>query len=110
MLLQPLVENAIEHGIKPTGRPGCVSVNVTGSEDIVEIRIQDNGIGFQNEQFNKIISQNVELENEYGLRNVAERLKLYYNENCQLKLESVEEGTSILIRIANSARKDEKNV
>lgn len=98
LLLQPLVENAVVHGIQPMAQVGCVTVRVTYAQG-VEIRVQDDGIGFPKEQFEKIISGEEWTKQGYGLKNVAERLKLVYGKHCEFLLESVQKGTSILIRI-----------
>ena len=104
------MENAIEHGVKPCGHSGCVCVHVVRQVEVVEIRVQDDGVGFEPEAFGRIIDQDVVPENGYGLRNVAERLRLYYGNRCFFGLEKVETGTSILIRIVDQSQKEEENV
>lgn len=110
LLLQPLVENAIEHGIKPAGRPGQVRVCAAYQMGAVEIRVQDDGVGFDPEQFRRIIGQEDVPDEGYGVKNVAERLRLLYGERCLFTLEDREEGTSILIRIVEHSGREEKHV
>ena len=106
LTLQPLVENAIYHGIKPTGRAGRVRITVRSGEDdgVVEIRVIDDGGGFPLEQFQKILqADEPHGEHGYGLRNVAERLRIYYADRCQFLLEPAQTGTTILIRIQDAS-------
>lgn len=97
LLLQPLVENAIYHGIKPAGRPGRVTIAVRATPDGAEIRVRDDGVGFDPERFAQIIRSKPGTGPGYGLSNVAERLRLYYGDRCRLELEPSQKGTSILI-------------
>ncbi|GAA3331445.1 hypothetical protein GCM10020331_088060 [Ectobacillus funiculus] len=86
LLLQPLVENAIYHGLEP--KVGEGSIHVTGrNEDgwIVFFTVKDDGVGI--EDMNAI-------EQGYGLRNVRERLQLCYGNDSELNISSVVgEGT-----------------
>ena len=110
LTLQPLVENAIYHGIKPLGRPGSVKIVVSSWRDWLEVRVMDNGIGFSKAQFEHALSENVTPDESFGLRNVAERLRLYYGENGRLELEPVECGTSIVVGIRKDGRKAHSDV
>lgn len=81
LTLQPLVENAIYHGIKPKGGEGHIHIVVQGQEEI-EILVEDDGIGMGEEQI-KDVNEQIQRYDEkfgYGIRNVNRRLKLYYGE------------------------------
>lgn len=103
LTLQPLVENAIYHGIKPLGRKGHIRVLVKQKEDIVYLRVQDDGVGLSGERFWEVLQKGAQSGDSFGLRNVAERLQLYYGERCALELEERAQGTTILICIQTAA-------
>lgn len=90
--LQPLVENAIFHGIEPKGRGDIhITVSKSGFADIL-VTIEDNGVGMKEEQISTILSEPEDeskgmLEN-VGLRSVNERLQLAFGENYGLSIES----------------------
>ncbi len=103
LTLQPLVENAIYHGIKPLDRKGHIRVLVKQKEDIVYLRVQDDGVGLSGERFWEVLQKGAQSGDSFGLRNVAERLHLYYGERCALELEEKAQGTTILICIQTAA-------
>lgn len=90
--LQPLVENAIFHGIEPKGR-GDIQITVakSGFADIL-ITVEDNGVGMPEEQISHILSKQEEgakgLFENIGLRSVNERLQLAFGEPYGLSIES----------------------
>lgn len=98
LMLQPLIENAIAHGIdvKPDGRGKLI---VTGKEegDLIILTVEDNGVGMSDEQAARILTEE---SKGYGVRNVNERIKLYYGEQYSLQIESkIGQGTRACIRI-----------
>ncbi len=98
LMLQPLIENAIAHGIdvKPDGRGKLI---ITGKEegDLIILTVEDNGVGMSDEQAARILTEE---SKGYGVRNVNERIKLYYGEQYSLQIESkIGEGTRACIRI-----------
>ena len=103
LTLQPLVENAIYHGIKPLDRKGHIRVLVKQKEDIVYLRVQDDGVGLSGERFWEVLQKGAQSGDSFGLRNVADRLHLYYGERCALELEERAQGTTILICIQTAA-------
>ncbi|WP_256710574.1 sensor histidine kinase [Paenibacillus sp. FSL H8-0548] len=90
--LQPLVENAIFHGVEPKGR-GHITVSVVQceSKDIL-ITIEDNGVGMPDEQISSILSDEAVEGNgllkNIGLRSVNERLRLAFGDKYGLSIES----------------------
>ncbi|MDR1099040.1 MAG: sensor histidine kinase [Treponema sp.] len=106
LTLQPLVENAILHGIEPSGRFGVITINAAGEGEFLDITVEDTGIGMSREQLGNIKIQNRVKEhgspslNNIGIVNVDERLKLLYGESCGLLFES-EAGafTRVTVRI-----------
>jgi two-component system sensor histidine kinase YesM len=109
MILQPLVENAIYHGIKPAGRPGHIMIIGELCENEVTISVIDDGVGMSKEEFADVLQgkkRSVSQES-FGVKNVAERLKLFYGDDADIELdEKMYLGTSIVLTI--NLRKDEK--
>lgn len=99
LTLQPLVENAIYHGLKPLGKNGRIRITGEMDEDWVYIKVADNGIGFSKESFSRALEQGRE-ENDsdsFGLKNSARRIAMFYNSDSGLSLDQGEEGETVLI-------------
>jgi sensor histidine kinase YesM len=89
MLIQPLVENAIKHGVEPKIDGGEIRLKAAKVGDAVAIEVADTGMGFQHSTSNGI-----------GLKNVRERLDKLYEGKATLAIEdNVPSGTKITIRI-----------
>jgi sensor histidine kinase YesM len=99
LTVQPLVENAIYHGIKPLGRKGSLQLLVSQTNDILEIKVIDDGIGMSEVRFEEKISKKPNKEGGFGLYNVIERLKFYYGDRCDVALKERMPGTCITISI-----------
>jgi two-component system sensor histidine kinase YesM len=109
LVLQPLVENSLYHGIKMKENQGCIRISAVLQEDgfgvpSIKICVEDDGLGIGKErleQLNEGLSQCITDSNSgYGIYNVNERLKLYYGEAYGLTLESKSgEGTRAIIII-----------
>lgn len=98
LILQPLVENAIEHGIDimPEGR-GKVTVKCKDNGEFIDLSVIDNGVGMIPEQADAILTSD---SKGYGVRNVNERIKLFYGAQYSIKVISkIGEGTEVLVRI-----------
>lgn len=96
LILQPLVENAIHHGIeeKTDGR-GKITVRGWKEENCVWFMVEDNGVGMEQEVADKILTME---SKGYGVRNVDERIRLCYGEKYAMKVESVVgKGTKMTI-------------
>ncbi|WP_339362051.1 sensor histidine kinase [Vallitalea maricola] len=81
LTLQPLVENAIIHGIEPTDEPGFIGINCIKKEDTIIIEVQDNGIGADVDTLNYLLNNESIHNRSYGLKNVNQRIKNYYGES-----------------------------
>lgn len=96
LILQPLVENAIHHGIeeKTDGR-GKISVRGWKEDNCVWFMVEDNGVGMEQKVADKILTME---SKGYGVRNVDERIRLCYGEKYAMKVESVVgKGTKMTI-------------
>jgi len=100
LTLQPLVENAIYHGLKYRENWGVIRVDVQIDGEEIIIKVSDDGIGIKEEALKEIQSFVEKADNHFGLYSVNHRLLLYYGEKAKLQIESkYEEGTCITIRI-----------
>lgn len=102
LTLQPLLENAIYHGIIASGKTGKIVVNVQEQEDEIEIRIEDNGGGIPKDELKKLMDTGKEgfSMNSFGVRNTDERLKMHFGSEYGLHISSQEQqGTRVEIRI-----------
>ncbi|WNS44563.1 sensor histidine kinase [Paenibacillus sp. MMS20-IR301] len=100
LILQPIVENALYHGIEMLPDEGLISISAVLQEGLVVIRISDNGLGMSKETMNVLLSGGVKSEggSGVGVRNVNERIGLYYGREYGLTFESeLEEGTTVTI-------------
>ncbi|NJR71783.1 MAG: hypothetical protein HC782_01035 [Gammaproteobacteria bacterium] len=89
MLIQPLVENALKHGLEPKIEGGLISLSAIENSGMVDIVIADTGLGFQNSMSNGI-----------GLKNVRERVEKLYDGKALLTIEDNQPcGTKITISI-----------
>jgi sensor histidine kinase YesM len=96
MLLQPLVENAIRHGIEPQIGNGSIEVVARRNNGFIEIAVTDSGLGFTP------VDEEPPRQGEggYGLVHVRERLKAFYGERASLSLTPHSpKGTRVLVRI-----------
>jgi two-component system LytT family sensor kinase len=94
MLLQPLVENSIKHGLAKKMGEGRVTIRSRRRDGHVCIEVVDNGVGMSVRQLDPQSGTGI------GLRNVDERLRVIYGANNQLRLESVPvQGTTARVEI-----------
>ena len=107
LILQPLVENALYHGIKPKGSQGNIWVTVHRDEDIITLSVRDDGVGMSQDLIHEILeTEPAEKRTSFGLRGTLERLRIFYGMADPMHIESVRgEGTQIIIRIP--ARREE---
>jgi two-component system, LytTR family, sensor kinase len=94
MILQPLVENSLKHGL--SGKVGGGELTIRGHRrlDHVILEVVDNGMGMPPDRLAKAMEKGI------GLRNVNERLRVIYGATCQVRLQSIAgEGTSVRLEI-----------
>ncbi|MDF2989208.1 MAG: hypothetical protein K0R50_4718 [Eubacterium sp.] len=103
IILQPIVENSVLHGIlQKTDRSGLILITGYVSEGVITLQVQDNGAGMKPEQLKNILTPQpgTSSTHGYGLRNINERIKLYYGEQYGLEYSSVlGKGTTVTIHI-----------
>lgn len=103
LILQPLVENALFHGILTTRRAGRIGIVVMVENSTLVVSISDNGQGIDSEVLEKLLDgtyRNTRGYNRIGLRNVMDRIRLYYPDNSEFHISSQPGyGTLILFKI-----------
>lgn len=112
LLIQPLVENAILHGIDLKRSDGMISIRVIRDENELAIKVEDNGRGMTEEDLIRLM--NGERKSKFsgiGVRNVRERLQLYYGEQGKLAFYSGKNhGTSAVITMPISYDAEEYTI
>ena len=96
IIIQPIVENSIYHGIKNLSGNGIITIDVYRQNSTVNISVKDNGIGFEKaKQFKKSKTGGV------GFQNVDKRIKFYYGKNYGVFInkDSKTEGAEVIIKI-----------
>ena len=85
LILQPIVENSIIHGIEKKRGKGIIDITAEKVEDNIEIKISDNGVGGNIEEMNSLLHNRGETVKSYGIRNVNERIKQLFGEQYGIK-------------------------
>lgn len=104
LMLQPLVENAIYHGMEFKDGDGIIAVTAVQKEDGLWFTIQDNGLGMTEEQVESLLTEHAHVSSKrgsgIGVKNVNERIRLYFGNEYGISIESEpDEGTTIRIHL-----------
>ena len=107
MILQPIVENSVNYGIRDIDWEGRIELSATREEEYVCISIRDNGIGMSQEKIDQIVSGQFKEEepskksNGVGLYNVIQRLRMFYNKEDVIEITSIGRnmGTEVAIKL-----------
>ncbi len=109
MILQPLVENSVNYGIRNIERTKRISLSVYSVDDNICISVMDNGVGMSQELIKSILNGEYANDpdsdkkhgNGVGLNNVIERLRLYYNgsNNFEIISNGRDQGTEVVITV-----------
>jgi len=105
LVLQPLVENSIYHGIKPTREKGEIYISTSLKNGYVELVVKDDGAGISVDELQSIKNQNT---SGIGLRGTMERLNIFYNGKSKFEVES-EIGVGTVVTIHIPIEQEEKN-
>lgn len=103
-ILQPIVENAIQHGLRPLDRNGVLVIRIKSEGRFIAFEISDNGIGMSKEQIrNLLVPPNAGTNGGYGIYNVQQRIHTYYGRKYNLKIESDSlHGTSVTFKLPST--------
>lgn len=104
LIIQPIVENAIYHGIKSRRREGFVNIKINSKNNDIFIIVEDNGIGLKEEKLNKLKSAlkkgKISRNQGYGMFNVNERIQLEFGKSYGVSIDSLyNNGTRVTIKI-----------
>lgn len=115
MILQPVVENCVNHGIREMAGEGRISLSVYGIDDVVCVSIKDNGKGMNEDTIRKVLSgtyREQELaagSNGIGMDNVIARLKLFMETEDVISIisEGENRGTEVILYLQMKEREEE---
>lgn len=103
LVLQPIIENSLYHGIEYLHDKGEIIIEVSQQDEMLIYMIKDNGVGMSEETLDKLFDGEKVIKTKgsgVGIKNVNERIKLYYGQEYGMKAQSkLEEGTVIYIYI-----------
>ena len=104
LMLQPMVENAIYHGMEFMDGDGLIRIKARHEMDELYLSVSDNGLGMTEDKVNSVLAGKSNSGNGrgsgIGVKNVNERIKLYFGEDYGLKIESEPDvGTTIIIHL-----------
>ena len=104
LTLQPVVENALYHGIKYKRAKGCIHIHGEKEGDIIRLTVRDDGVGMDEDELEQLRQQIEkpcqETEKGFGLANVNERIHMYFGYEYGMKIESEKgKGTTVEIVI-----------
>jgi two-component system LytT family sensor kinase len=95
MILQPLVENSIKHGIAPKVGGGRIILRSVREDGRTVIEVDDNGLGMSDERLQEALRSSTGPGGGIGLSNVDERLRVIYGAQCNVRLTSVPGGGTV---------------
>lgn len=119
MIIQPIVENVFQYGIRDIEWEGSIHLRVYGVKDHIHIEVQDNGRGMTKERIQEVLQGTVKRDesrkdsNGIGLENVMSRLRLFYgtDEVMTIESEGINKGTKVILIIPMDQHREEgKNV
>ncbi len=110
LMLQPIIENSILHGIRDKGETGYIKLTVFQRDDVVRFRVFDTGVGMSKDRLEQLRrSINTFDVHSIGLTNVNSRLKLYFGEEAGLRIRSVQ-GRGTIVEFQMKLSQIEKYV
>lgn len=117
LILQPLVENSLIHGLRPYRKDGHITIKAFFSNSTVYLTVEDNGCGMEETYISKLYHEMdvpatvSKKAATYGLKNVNDRLKLFYGSKFHLIIHSQpDKGTKIIIPLKEVMSNDENTI
>lgn len=112
LILQPIVENALAHGLREYQGVGKIEIIGRIEDDLIHIQVKDNGYGMLQQKVDEIYEsfKDPQMHNGVGVKNVYQRLKIYYGEKADVKITStLDIGTTVHIYIpVEGAKRNEE--
>ena len=100
-ILQPLVENSIYHGIKPSGEPGFIRISARNENGRLFLTVADNGLGMSPKVLKEMDNRKIKSSLAgFGLRGTIKRLSLFYGQDDIYEIKSAAgEGTAVILML-----------
>lgn len=92
ILLQPIVENSIQHGFKDRSSGGRIRIKADREDGLLHLTIEDNGSGFDAEKVKQGMQLSRNAKKGYALVNIRERLRLFYGDDARMALSNAADG------------------
>ena len=104
LFLQPIIENSVMHGFKRAReRQSVLKISAKKERDFIIFTVEDNGRGMTAEKLEKIRCQLdapfEDFTKHIGIRNVGQRIKLVYGNECGMEIYSDENGTRVIMKL-----------
>lgn len=100
MVLQPIIENAIYHGLVPQKSQGSIKISCREEKDKILFSVADDGVGMDREALIELRERLQQSHsNRIGLENVQKRLKLYFGDKADIQIDSNMNGTTVTLTI-----------
>ncbi len=101
LLIQPLVENAILHGVDMAAGDGMITVVARRVGEAISIQVEDNGVGMTEARIQEVMRPQVPSDRPHlGIRNIHDRIRLYFGSDWGLHIESTPgHGTRVTLRV-----------
>ena len=101
--IQPLVENALNHGLRNSRREKCICIRAKAIGEEMEITVEDNGVGMPEEKVKSLLE--TESVRSIGIYNIHMRMKMLYGKEYGIKISSKEgEGTCVTLKIPQNVK------
>lgn len=108
LILQPLVENCIYHGVRPKGELCTISINIRQVDDRIHFSVMDTGVGMSKEKIAAVFHE--KSNKSFGLKATIERIRLYYGIDDVYEIHSEEgEFTEVIIKVPLRRIANERN-
>ena len=105
--LQPIIENAIYHGIDRMVDEGRIEIRIFPDHEKIVLEVEDNGVGMTEEQCQEILQKDSGDKAGIGIKNVNDRIKIYFGEEYGITIRSeLDEGTCVTITMPKITEKD----
>ncbi len=112
LVLQPLVENALYHGLKYKASVGMIEIVGYQMQDSIVLKVSDNGIGMEEDFLCHIFEQKKQDGKKHsgiGIGNIRQRMQLYYGEQCEFKIESEKDVGTVVTMVIPYERSGDPN-
>ena len=107
LCIQPIVENAVRHGIRKKNQQGTVVIRTYKKDNTIIIEVEDDGVGIETADLEEILAEKTSIKG-VGIKNINKRLELLYGTNLEI-ISDIENGTLVRIRIPDEGSANESD-